>query len=63
MRKAFGAATLIHFLLFIFSLCLVGFWPMFYNMILCSWAYSCYLTLREREFIVYFIMVIAATVL
>ena len=50
--------TLVHGLLFVFSLTFVGFLPMFYNLILTSWCYSCYLTLREREIIVYFLMIV-----
>ena len=35
------------------SLAIIGFWPMFFNLLESLWAYSCYLTLREREVWVY----------
>ena len=55
--------TICHWVLFVFSLCLVGFFPMIYNLLLAAWAYSCYLTLREREVVVYFIFMTAAIVI
>ena len=60
IRGAFKALTIIHTIMFVFCLTIVGFVPMLYNLGLASWAYSCYLTLREREMIVYFILIVAA---
>ena len=48
MRSAWFATTFIHCVLIIFCLGLVGFWPMFYNIILSAWSYSCQLTLRQK---------------
>ncbi len=62
LRCAMLACTCIHTFLFVFSLSLVGFYPMLYNLWLGCWAYSCYLTLREREVIAYFIMLVAVIV-
>ena len=60
MRYAMASVTALHGFMFVLSLCLVGFFPMLYNLLLAAWAYSCYLTLREREIIFYFIMVVLA---
>ena len=62
MRYMMLADTIMHWVLFVFSLCLVGFWPMLYNLGLAAWAYSCYLTLREREIVVYFFFLAAVIV-
>ena len=63
MRYAMAAVTGLHGFMFVLSLCLVGFYPMLYNLLLAAWAYSCYLTLREREIVFYFILVVVASVL
>ena len=51
-------ATIIHFILTLLSLALIGFKPMVFNLIQCMWSYSCYLTLRERECVVYLIILL-----
>ena len=63
MRYAMAAVTALHGFMFVLSICLVGFFPMLYNLILAAWAYSCYLTLREREIIFYFIMIVVVVTL
>ena len=63
MRLAMTATTSIHCILYLVCLVLVGFWPMMYNIILAAWSYSCQLTLREREIIFYFVLVILFMVL
>ena len=62
IRGAFKALTIIHVVMFVFCLTMVGFVPMLYNLGLSSWAYSCYLTLREREIIIYFILIVFALI-
>ena len=49
-------ATIIHFVLVLLSLALIGFKPMVFNLIQTMWSYSCYLTLRERECVVYLVI-------
>ena len=63
LRCSLGFATIMHIFLFVACLTLVGFRPMLYNLLQFSWAYSCYLTLREREIVVYFIMLAGFAVL
>ena len=43
-------------------LAIVGFIPMLLNIANAAWAYSCYLTLRERELGVYFIILVVQVV-
>mgnify|MGYP001347143762 CR=1 FL=1 len=43
-------------------LAIVGFVPMLLNIGNAAWAYSCYLTLRERELGVYFVILIGQVV-
>ena len=62
MRYAMLAVTILHILGFALALAMVGFWPMLYNGILAAWAYSCYLTLREKEILFYFVLLIACFV-
>ena len=63
MRYAMLAVTILHCLGFALALAMVGFWPMLYNGILAAWAYSCYLTIREKEILVYFILLIGSFIL
>ena len=56
MRSSMGYAVVIHLLLFTGCLGLVGFWPMFYNLVLATWTYSCYLCIRELYIIAYVVM-------
>ena len=51
-------ATITHFTLIIFCLAFCGFGPMAFNFFQAAFAYSCYLTLREREMIVYIILLV-----
>ena len=53
LRFSLCMATVAHFALLILCLACVGFWPMFINLLQCCSAYSCYLTLRERQVWVY----------
>ena len=63
LRWAMMAVTILHIINFVVALGLVGFWPMLYNLFLASWAYSCYLTLREKELGLYFVWLILFAVL
>ena len=63
LRCVLGFATIMHIFLFVGCLTLVGFGPMIYNLLQFAWAYSCYLTLREREIVVYFIMLAGFAIL
>ena len=56
MRSCMGYAVLVHSLLFTGCLALVGFWPMFYNLILAFWTYSCYLCIRELYILAYVVL-------
>ncbi len=53
LRVMLLIATIAHSLLAFFCLAFVGFWPMIINVIQAAWAYSCYLTMREREIVLY----------
>ena len=44
------------------TIAIVGFIPMLINILNAAWAYSCYLTLREREIIFYFILLFLSLV-
>ena len=55
-------ATLLHFTLVLLSLALIGFKPMVFNLVQVCWVYSCYLTLREREVVVY-LLILAAQII
>ena len=55
-------ATLLHFTLVLLSLALIGFKPMLFNLVQVIWVYSCYLTLREREVVVYLVVLAAQIV-
>ena len=58
LRKIMALATFVHFGLSILALAAIGFWPMLINLIQSSSAYSCYLTLRERQVWVYMIFLV-----
>ena len=62
LRTCTCIATIIHTLLYLLCLAIVGFLPMILNILNAAWAYSCYLTLRERELAVYFVILIGQTV-
>ena len=51
-------SCILHNLLFIFCLALVGAGPMIINFLQAVWCYSIFLTLREREMIVYMVMIL-----
>ena len=42
--------------LFFFCLAVVGFIPMLANFLLSCWSYSCYLTIREKEIVIYLVL-------
>jgi len=56
VRKAILFSLVLHILLFFFSFAVVGFRPMVMNFLLASIAYSCYLTVREKEIIIYLVL-------
>ena len=58
IKKVFLMDLVLHILLFFFNFIIVGFNGMFMNVILCCIAYSCYLTVREKEMMVYFIVLL-----
>ena len=60
LRIYFKIALILHIVLFIISLCMVGFEPMLWEIVLLAIAYSCYLTVREYMCIFY-IMVLGAS--
>ena len=57
MRSCMGKICIFHNLLFVGCLAIVGFWPMFFNVLLACWSYSCYLCIRELHIIAYVAMV------
>ena len=61
LRKTLGIATFVHFGLLVMCLAAVGFWPMLINMFQCMSAYSCYLTLREKQAWIYMFMIFIQT--
>ena len=58
MRCLSLISMIIHQCLFIFCLALVGAGPMVLNFLQACWVYSVYLTMREREMIVYMILLL-----
>ena len=56
-----AVACLLHFGLSITALAIIGFMPMIFNFLQCAWAYSCYLTLREREIWTYLVILFIQT--
>ena len=59
LRMMLLVASILHFTLTMLSLALIGFKPMVFNLIQVMWSYSCYLTLREREVVVYLLILVA----
>ena len=51
-------ALALHAGLAFFCLAFVGFWPMLINVIQAAFAYSCYLTMREKEIIFYLFLLL-----
>lgn len=47
LQSLFGWVTVIHNVLFVFSLTLIGFLPMVESTLLSLWSYSVYLTMNE----------------
>jgi hypothetical protein len=56
VRKSILFALVLHVLLFFFCLAVVGFIPMLANFMLSCWSYSCYLTIREKEIVIYLVL-------
>lgn len=54
MRKMLFLGLILHCALVFLCLAMVGFEPMLINLIQACWIYSCFLTLRERQVILYF---------
>ena len=53
LRAYIGWSIVLHFMFFVLSLVFIGFWPMIMNLFLATWAYSCYLTLRNCTIFLY----------
>ena len=58
MRRTMMLTFLAHFSLAVFTLACVGFWEMFTNVIMSCWAYSAYLTMREKAIILYMVLLV-----
>ena len=58
LRRMLFVAMIIHAGLAAWALALIGFVPMILNLLQLAWSYSCYLTLREREVLVYMILLL-----
>ncbi len=56
VRKAVLFSLILHIILFFFSFAVVGFRPMVMNFLLACIAYSCYLTVREKEIVIYLVL-------
>ena len=59
LRCVMAIATFLHFGMALFCMALVGFPAMILNFIQSIWSYSVYLTLREREMILYIVALLA----
>ena len=59
LRRMLFISLFVHAGLAGWALALIGFWPMIINLAQLAWAYSCYLTLREREIAVYMVLLLA----
>ena len=60
LRAYIGWSLVLHMFFFVISLIFVGFWPMIMNLLLATWAYSCYLTLRTSQIFFYICFLISA---
>ena len=58
MRTVSLISCILHNLLFIFCLALVGAGPMVFNFLQAAWIYSVFLTMRQREMVVYLLLVL-----
>ena len=58
LRRMLFIAAFCHFGLSIWALAIIGFWPMFFNLLQLTSSYSCYLTLRERQIWIYMIILV-----
>lgn len=60
LRYHLLSACILHCLFFGISLALIGFEPMYYNMLLALLAYSCYLTLNNCTICAYMTLLVFA---
>jgi len=58
LQKLMKIAIALHTFFFVFSLALVGFKSMLFNLMLTCWAYSCYLTLSAMSCLLYLVSLI-----
>ena len=58
LRRMLLFAVIVHAGLAVWALAIIGFVPMILNLFQLAIAYSCYLTLREREVITYLFMIV-----
>ena len=59
-RFCLGLDTAVHVVLFFGSFAFVGFKSALINLALACWAYSCYLTMREKQAIFYVVLLVLA---
>lgn len=59
LRCVMLIATILHFGMALFCMALVGFTAMILNFLQCMWSYSVFLTLREREMVLYLLALLA----
>ena len=62
LRKLFGMAMVLHIVFFVVSLTAMGFLPMLAEIGFSLWAFSCYLTLREWEVVVYLVALLGSII-
>lgn len=62
LRKMLGMFMILHIFFFIASLTAMGFVPMLSELGFIIWTFSCYLTLREWEIIMYFVALTCGTI-
>lgn len=62
LRRAIGWSCFLHWFFFLASLTFIGFTSMITQIILGIWSYSCYLTLREWQTIIYMVIMLFAAV-
>ena len=62
LRSMIVTCLVSHFVFFVVGLVMIGFEPMFMNLVLATWSYSVYLTLNEISIILYILLLIGVTI-
>ena len=62
LRRVLKYLVTLHILFFFVSLTVIGFLPMISELGLSTWSYSCFLTLREWQVIIYLLLLVVSVV-